>query len=67
MDAYNNYTSRGVPVALFLTISLNLRDSYIVKTKAFRKRLCMYVSRPPVITQRAFSIQKGHCKNKKNN
>ena len=33
-------TLRGVPVALFLTNRLNLRDSYTVKTKASRKRLC---------------------------
>ena len=61
------------PLLWFLTTSLNLRDSQSVKPKAFRKRLCMYVSRPPVTTQsplltvghlsqRAFSIQKGHCK-----
>ena len=31
---------RGVPVALFLTNRSNLRDSYAVKTKASRKRLC---------------------------
>ena len=31
---------RGVPVALFLTISSKLRSSYAVKTKASRKRLC---------------------------
>lgn len=30
---------RGVHVDLFLTNSLNVRDSYIVKTKAFSKRL----------------------------
>ena len=42
---------RGVPVALPLTISLNLRDSQDVKPKAFRKRL-LYVCVPPyVITQ----------------
>ena len=33
----------GVLVALFLTISSNLRDSQAVKTKASRKRLCQYV------------------------
>lgn len=30
-------TPRGVPVALFLTDCLNLRDSYFVKTKALQK------------------------------
>ena len=39
------------PLLWFLTTSLNLRDSQSVKPKAFRKRLCMYMSRPPVITQ----------------
>ena len=35
---------RGVPIALFLTNCSNLRDSYSVKTKASRKRLCLYVA-----------------------
>ena len=63
VDGYNNYTSRGVPVALVLTSSLNLRDSQNVKPKAFRKRLCMYVSRPPVITQRCIlRLSKRFCR-----
>ena len=41
--------SRGVPVALFLTNSQNLRDSQNVKTKASRKRL-LYVCMSPSIT-----------------
>ncbi len=37
-------TSRGVPVALFLTICLNLRDSYFVKTKAYSYALFICMS-----------------------
>ena len=62
---HNFYTSRGVPVALVLTTSLNLRDSNTSNPKRSENAFSMYVSRPPVITQRAFSIQKGHCKNSK--
>ena len=39
-----NYTLRGVLVALFLTDSWKVRSSQSVKTKAFGKRLYMYVS-----------------------
>ena len=59
---HNFYTSRGVPVALVLTTSLNLRDSNTSNPKRSENAFSMYVARPPVITQRAFSIQKGHCK-----
>jgi hypothetical protein len=38
------YTSRGVPVALFLTRNLRLRSSHIVKTKAYRYAFYVYVS-----------------------
>ena len=42
------HLTRGVPVALFLTDCLKLRSSWIVKTKASRKRLFQYVlSCPP--------------------
>ena len=40
----NTTPPRGVPVALFLTDKWKLRSSQSVKPKAFRKRLCMYVS-----------------------
>lgn len=41
------YISRGVPVALFLTRSLRLRSSHIVKTKAFRYAFYVYVFTQP--------------------
>jgi hypothetical protein len=40
-------TSRGVPVALFLTICLNLRDSYFVKTKAYSYAFSYMYVQPP--------------------
>ena len=52
--------SRGVPVALFLTISSNLRDSQSVKTKASRKRLyIMYVSHPTMQPSKMKALRHG--------
>ena len=58
----NTTPPRGVPIALFLTISLKLRSSYIVKTKAFRKRL-LYVCVPPyLITQGLSALARTNAK-----
>ena len=42
------YTSWGVPVALFLTTLLELPDSYCVKTKAYSYALYVYMSAQPL-------------------
>ena len=42
------YTSWGVPVALFLTTLLELPDSYTVKTKAYSYALYVYMSAQPL-------------------
>jgi len=52
-------TLRGVPVALFLTNRSKLRSSYIVKTKASRKRLCPWCHPHPVCSTLKVSIWAG--------
>ena len=42
------YTSWGVPVALFLTTLLELPDYYCVKTKAYSYALYVYMSAQPL-------------------
>ena len=59
LDGYNNI-SRGVPVALALTDSLG--GCEVLKAsnpKRSENAFCMYVSRPPVITQSSL-LTDGH-------
>ena len=55
---YQNFARQGcgaiaaIDVALYLTDSLNLRDSNTSNPKRSENAFSMYVSRPPVITQR---------------
>ena len=56
---------RGVPIALFLTRSSNVRDSNTSNPKRQENAFCMYVSPPRPITQGAFSIGKNAYKGKK--